>query len=514
MEVLNNYFVGIESIENINDDLYKPSIIHEYLSETTSGYGKLIVSNENESYTYNGQLINGKMEGNGYIKFNNDKRFPEYESYNGELLNNKFNGSGKICYLNGDTFIGTFNNGQKNGNGKMYNLNGDLIMDNIWKNDVICGKVNYIEYYHNSKIPKITGILFNSNKIGTWKYLKDNNIITKIEYYKDFTMDSTIDTTIDTTNIVSYLEKEIITHDSGYIMKQVINPNGEKYTNEELILQSYKSFRNIVTSNNIDQKLDQKFDQKLDQTISSDFIKQFAIPISNIQEGTLLLSLDNKGNMISISEYINGEFHDRISIIELSIKNKLDKPVYYLAHVHKSDNIVNDKQFCQIYEHELDSICPLLYYEGELLNKQLHGNGSIFFNGKIKYSGIFEKGQLISGMLFKLDNVGLSSSGSGSISESATSNNSYISYNGKFKDNIPHGEGIFFNKYGIKIYEGQIVEGKYNGEGVSYWDTTGSINWEGKWKNNQKHGKGKLYDDTGNLICNCTFENDQMLYID
>ena len=167
MEVLNNYFIGLKSIDNISElsSDFKPEIVHEYLTETTQGYGKLFVSNETESYIYNGQITCGQITGSGYIKFINDKRYPEYKSYQGELLEGKFNGAGTIIHTNGDIFNGMFSNGIKNGPGKMYNSNGDIIMDNIWKNNVICGKVKYIEYFHNTKQIKISGVLFNSIKI-------------------------------------------------------------------------------------------------------------------------------------------------------------------------------------------------------------------------------------------------------------------------------------------------------------------------------------------------------------
>ena len=59
MEQLNNYFIGIKSIDNINEQtsMCKQEFINEYLSETTNGYGKLFVSNKLESFAFNGQII-------------------------------------------------------------------------------------------------------------------------------------------------------------------------------------------------------------------------------------------------------------------------------------------------------------------------------------------------------------------------------------------------------------------------------------------------------------------------
>jgi hypothetical protein len=534
MEVLNNYFIGLESIDNINDPTsiyYKPKFVNEFLSETTSGYGKLFVSNELESYVFNGQIVNGQMSGSGYIKFINDKRFPDYKSYSGTLLNGQFHGTGTILHDNGNTFVGTFTNGKKNGAGKMYNSNGDLIMDNIWKNDVICGKVKYNENYHGTKQVKLTGILYNSIKVGTWIHYRENGTVSLIEYYKDYDLNELDKQSESSQTIESILEKSIETYDSGYIINQLINPNKESYSVEELCLLNFKTYNTKLLSdmskmpkNSLDKNTDNEI--KEFHFYDSD-IKNYAVPI-NLENNSLIYAMDTKGNFVSIKECINGTLYDKIvSLSNFNSNNDLNSQFgqnesnggtkktikksnsenipkqYFLVNTNTFDektNEVTTKQSIFVIDHCADIQIPMIYYEGSINNNLPHGSGNIYNNGILSYSGTFDKGQLVDGMQFTTD--------------SSSSSDSYMHYNGGFKNNIPHGEGIYFAKNGVKIYEGEINEGKYHGNGISYWETTGEMNWNGKWRNHQKHGKGKLYDDSGSLICNCTFEHDNMTHVE
>ena len=236
-------------------------------------------------------------------------------------------------------------------------------------------------------------------------------------------------------------------------------------------------------------------------------IKEFGIP-QNIPDGTLILYLNNKGNIDSVKEYINGNLYDKMKILSSNLfansnnKNINESKQYYLINTHSVNSetkLVETKSNIYVYDCINCSI-PMLYYEGNIKSNIPDGAGNIYENGKLKYSGTFENGQLINGMQFSLDSSG--------------SSESYMYYVGTFKNNIPHGEGSYFNKDGIKIYEGELNDGKYHGNGISYWENTGVINWNGRWRNHQKHGKGKLYDDNGIIICNCTFEHDQMSHVE
>lgn len=461
MELLHNYFIGVNSLTNPNRE-----IISECLNDNTNGYGKLFVVTPDITLYYNGQIKDGKMTGRGLITYVNNKINPTYKSYNGFLVNNKFDGSGIITYTNGDIFIGEFKNNKKHGVGKMYNSNGDLIMDNIWKNDIVCGKVEYVEYYHNTKKPKIIGNLYNSIRIGQWKTIRENCTIEKIDFYND---------------VESLEEKQlssINTHPTGYIICQKID-NSKQLTNEDLIIGSYESCTD---------KIMYKTKSCLDKDIF-DFSKlsNISIPLdkSSLDNHTLLLYMDINGKRTHIKEVIDGKEYDRI--IFLDVNNR------YVVNTITVDHDKNVSVKTAIYM--IDEHIPMLYYEGDIdRSYKPSGNGSIYSDGKLKYTGTFDKGDIVTGMQFTY-----------------TDNGSYISYNGTFKNGIPNGEGVLYNHKGIKIYEGQIMNNTRHGDGISYWENTGEKYWEGKWHNNMKHGKGRLYDETGILICSCIHESDQMI---
>ena len=107
------------------------------------------------------------------------------------------------------------------------------------------------------------------------------------------------------------------------------------------------------------------------------------------------------------------------------------------------------------------------------------------------YAGKFENGYIVYGILY-LNN---------------------IIYEGSIKNNLAHGDGIFYDSNNNKIYEGQVTRGTKHGIGISYW-ITGAKNWEGGWNVNKKHGKGRLYDDNNVLICICEHINDVIINIE
>jgi hypothetical protein len=134
-----------------------------------------------------------------------------------------------------------------------------------------------------------------------------------------------------------------------------------------------------------------------------------------------------------------------------------------------------------------------LYYDGEL-NKcyRPNGNGILYSDGVIQFKGIFINGQLKSG------------------SKYSTTTPQYIMYDGTFMNNIPNGNGIYYNRNNIKIYEGTVLNNRYHKNGISYWETTGLKQWDGKWEYGVKHGDGYLYDENEPLICHCQFENNNI----
>jgi hypothetical protein len=441
MNNLNEMFYGI----------YNDNIIVEKISENTNGIGKLFISNNDNEYVYNGSIVNGKMNGYGIIIFNKYFLYDNIKKYEGDLKDNLFDGYSKITYKDNNIFIGNFKNGKKEGNGILYDNNGNIILNNIWTNDIILGKINYIEYYNNKNI-KVSGILDNNIKVSKWTYYSSKKIIEKIEYYSD-----------DMNNEI--LEYYITTNINGYIEAQIID-NNNLY---DLISGNFDYIKYILKNND-----------------NSNVIYKYAIPYNKIQikDETLVLYLNEYGKIKNINKYKDGYEEDYI----VFINNKSNNILTYICVIKENET--------DIYKYISSNSKLYKYYQGEIKNYEPHGQGRMYDNNeKILYSGVFEKGNIVYGTIY--------------------SNTLYSTmiYKGSIKNNLAHGDGIFYDFNEIKIYEGQVSKGMRHGIGTSYW-VNGSKNWQGGWNFNKKHGKGRLYDDNDILICLCEHDNDVMINIE
>ena len=72
--------------------------------------------------------------------------------------------------------------------------------------------------------------------------------------------------------------------------------------------------------------------------------------------------------------------------------------------------------------------------------------------------------------------------------------NGKLIYQGEMKESKYHGQGTLYGADGYKL-EGQFVDGKLH-EGKSYY-ANGKIEYDGQWKNCQSHGKGIEYYENG-----------------
>ena len=71
-------------------------------------------------------------------------------------------------------------------------------------------------------------------------------------------------------------------------------------------------------------------------------------------------------------------------------------------------------------------------------------------------------------------------------------------YIGEFIDNIPNGKGIKYYKNGNIQYEGDFINGKFEGNGKYYYED--GDYFIGEDKNGLRNGKGTLYYSNGNII--------------
>ena len=441
MNYLNEMFYG----------LYNDNIIVEKISENTNGIGKLFICNDENEYIYNGPIINGKMNGNGIIIFNKYLSYDNIRKYEGELKDNLFDGYSKIIYKDNNIFIGNFKNGKREGHGILYDNNSNIILNNIWTNDKILDKIDYIEYHSNKNI-KVSGILHNNIKVGKWVYYSIKKIIEKIEYYSD-----------DIENEI--LEYYINTNTNGYIEAQIID-NNNLY---DLISGNFDYIKYILKNND-----------------NNNLIYKYAIPYNkeNIKDNTLILYLNEYGKIKYINIYKDGIETDYIVFLN-------NKSTNILTYIYV---ISSNQQF--IYKYFSSSSKLYKYYHGDVVNFEPNGIGCMYDNNEnILYSGTFENGFIVDGIIY------------------SSINKKTIIYKGSIRNNLAHGNGIFYDIDGFKIYEGQVSRGMRHGIGTSYWNN-GSKNWEGGWNLNKKHGKGRLYDNNNILICICEHDNDVITNIE
>lgn len=128
---------------------------------------KGVYYNFSEKYIYEGDLVEGLMDGNGIIKYSDGSWYEgqfkkdKYEgkgkiafknggSYEGEFRNNLMNGKGKYTYPDGKIFEGNYQNGLKHGFGKI-SWNENKYFEGYWINNKQHGEGNF---FLNGKILK------------------------------------------------------------------------------------------------------------------------------------------------------------------------------------------------------------------------------------------------------------------------------------------------------------------------------------------------------------------------
>ena len=80
-------------------------------------------------------------------------------------------------------------------------------------------------------------------------------------------------------------------------------------------------------------------------------------------------------------------------------------------------------------------------------------------------------------------------------------------YLGEYKNDIPNGKGIKYYKNGNILYEGDFINGKFEGNGKLFFEN--SFYCIGKYKNGLRNGKGKIYYANGNIRFEGDYINDK-----
>lgn len=145
-------------------------------------------------------------------------------------------------------------------------------------------------------------------------------------------------------------------------------------------------------------------------------------------------------------------------------------------------------------------------YSGDYEGSNFNGYGNYYLpNGKIKFQGIFKDGYFISGTVreFYSDDTlmyevvykdGIKIYGKLFYREDTELFGGKLCYKGKFKDNLivdGFAERYYSKKFDV-LYRGYLLNGKYEGRGVEYYNNYIRAEYDGIWKNG-KIQKGEFF---------------------
>ena len=133
---------------------------------------KGIIYNFSGKYIYEGDFINGVMEGDGIIKYSDGTY------YEGQFRNDKYQGKGKILFKNGGSYEGDFNKNLIHGKGK-YIYPGGKIYEGDFQNGMKhgFGKISWSENKY------FEGFWINNRQHGEGKYYLNGRTLNAIFRY-------------------------------------------------------------------------------------------------------------------------------------------------------------------------------------------------------------------------------------------------------------------------------------------------------------------------------------------
>lgn len=152
-------------------------------------------------------------------------------------------------------------------------------------------------------------------------------------------------------------------------------------------------------------------------------------------------------------------------------------------------------------------ICDLIlqdgYYIGETLNGLRNGKGVMHYSDGRTCEGDWSQGQAYGEVVLKNKEgkiiyqghiVNGRFDGKGILADQRAKQ----IYEGEFKDSLYHGYGRLFNLKKELLYEGDWKKGKRCGKGISY--VQGKRSYEGEWRDGQPNGQGSSFDEEGNVL--------------
>ena len=214
-----------------------------------------------------------------------------------------------------------------------------------------------------------------------------------------------------------------------------------------------------------------------------------------------------------------------INIIEIIEEDNIPKD-YFLTHEYETDNnrLINRNIYISEYTKEK----KLLNIKGKIINinkyefkynssidYNLNGN-PIFLENNFGIFGIHkgideDKKENYGYLIYPIINI-ITIDINKRRNNGKYINDKYIwedgkYYKGEYKDNKPNGKGIKYYSNGNILYEGNFINGKFDGKGKYYYDN--GMYFIGEYKNGLRHGKGIQYYSNGNIKYEGDWLNDK-----
>jgi hypothetical protein len=432
-------------------------------------------------YTYQGYVnsITGLYEGEGRLKFlNPDNNIQEYI---GSFCDGKTCENGIITYKDGSIYKGQTENLKRSGYGKMYRSDGKFQHESLWLDDKSNNPVYTIKYSNLGNI--ISQSYKYNNIIQGWHFTHDKNeIVTSIEFYHN-------------TEIIKTMSFESCkfceTCNKHYKIKYNANQSNTKIYDFLFVelpkLKKPNYFHKFISdTNNLN---------ILDSIVFSNS-DEINTPFKLFNSDGLMLQqvIIDSENIVAL--VLDDNLNDKI-IVGIRDKYSFKKAsIYKCDNAKKIDNIVIIKSLSNNYyelepsdKYKIFGQCEEIIYSTDIV--KFYGKG--WKLGSIegtKYIGKFNK----------------------VISEGTEEVNGKKIYHGQFNHLCNYtGIGTLYDDSGLCKYNGQFINGKFQGDGTSFYSGTDSIEYVGKWFNGKKNGKGTLFSIIGEEIISGTFKNNIIL---
>ena len=442
--------------------------------------------------------------------------------YQGRIEEDKRNGFGRL-WTKEYQYIGSWKNDLPDGEGE-YKYSGNT--ENISEKQIIYYKGEWkngkrhgygMEKYNNGEF--FVGNLKNNMKHGNGKYYNKNGTL-------QFDVEWVENKTIKNSRITIYYENGCIKYTGEYSNDQW-NGKGEEYYEsgkikfKGMFLDGKKHGSGIEYFENENVKYEGTFSHGLYDGnncklyhpngkifCEGDFYQNKLIKTNGI--------FDEKCNQVYLGELYDFKENDMLEDFTYNLyvmhgegtlmKRNDDGEIYEYHGTFLNNKLTGDD--CKIIRE------GILIYHGSCKKSLRHGNGvSYHFSNQNEkeYEGMFlndyfKKGKIyykFNKIMYEGEVQDNKFTGEGKLYKN--NENSTLEYEGNFVSGKFSGQGTKFFPNGFIEYQGNWDYGKRNGDGSSHYESTGNIEYVGKWVHDEKHGDGILFDDSGSQIYSGSF---------